>query len=54
MAARLESMVGIAVPIRTLFTHTTVETLGQAVEDLLLAELGDLSDDEALALLEES
>ncbi|WP_061295929.1 non-ribosomal peptide synthetase [Herbidospora cretacea] len=54
VAARLESTVGVAVPIRTLFTCTTVETLGQAVEDLLLAELGDLSDDEALALLEES
>ncbi|WP_062428684.1 non-ribosomal peptide synthetase [Herbidospora daliensis] len=54
VAARLESTVGVSVPIRTLFTHTTVETLGQAVEDLLLAELGDLSDEEALALLEES
>ncbi|WP_062349702.1 non-ribosomal peptide synthetase [Herbidospora yilanensis] len=54
VAARMESTVGVTVPIRTLFTHTTVETLGQAVEDLLLAELGDLSDEEALALLEES
>ncbi|GLX93974.1 non-ribosomal peptide synthetase [Herbidospora sp. NBRC 101105] len=54
VAARMESTVGVSVPIRTLFTHTTVETLGQAVEDLLFAELGDLSDEEALALLEES
>ncbi|GAB1823417.1 amino acid adenylation domain-containing protein [Herbidospora sp. RD11066] len=54
VAARLDGTIGVVVPIRTLFTHSTVEALAQAVEELLLAEFDDLSDEEALALLEES
>ncbi|GAA0975395.1 hypothetical protein GCM10009555_033190 [Acrocarpospora macrocephala] len=52
VAARLKAVVGVEVPIRTMFTHTTVADLAATVEDILLAELDDLSDEEALRLME--
>ncbi|WP_214103968.1 non-ribosomal peptide synthetase [Acrocarpospora catenulata] len=54
VAARLRGTVGVEVSIRTLFTHTTVADLASAVEDLLLAELDDLSDEEAQRLMEKN
>ncbi|WP_204046030.1 non-ribosomal peptide synthetase, partial [Acrocarpospora phusangensis] len=52
VAARLKAVVGVDVPIRTMFTRTTVADLAATVEDILLAELDDLSDEEALRLME--
>ncbi|GAA0434392.1 hypothetical protein Acor_08830 [Acrocarpospora corrugata] len=52
VAARLKAVVGVDVPIRAMFTHTTVADLAATVEDILLAELDDLSDEEALRLME--
>ncbi|WP_345579028.1 condensation domain-containing protein, partial [Nonomuraea rosea] len=51
-AARLRATVGIEVPIRTFFTHRTVAELAGAVEEILLADLENLSDEEALRLLD--
>ena len=52
VAARLRTAIGADVPIRTLFTRRTLGELAVAVEELLLAELDGLSDEEALRLLE--
>ncbi|MBB5869386.1 amino acid adenylation domain-containing protein [Allocatelliglobosispora scoriae] len=49
--ARLSANVELAVPIHTIFDHPTVAGLADAVEQLLLAELGELSDEEAAMLL---
>jgi acyl-CoA synthetase (AMP-forming)/AMP-acid ligase II len=51
VAARLRAAVGIEVPIRMIFSHTTLEELAIVVEDLLAADIDLLSDDEAAALL---
>ncbi|WP_239137421.1 condensation domain-containing protein, partial [Sphaerisporangium rufum] len=51
-AARLKATLDVEVPIRTFFTHRTVERLAAAVEELLLADLEGLSDEEAMRLLD--
>ncbi|MFB4280085.1 amino acid adenylation domain-containing protein [Nonomuraea sp. MTCD27] len=51
-AARLRATVDVDVPIRTFFTHRTVEEFAAAMEDLLLADLEGLSDEEAIRLLD--
>ncbi|MEV0456704.1 amino acid adenylation domain-containing protein [Catellatospora methionotrophica] len=51
VAARLSALVEVAVPLRALFTHRTLAALAAAVEQLVLADLDHLTDDEALALL---
>ncbi|MFI5911642.1 amino acid adenylation domain-containing protein [Dactylosporangium sp. NPDC051541] len=51
VAARLRAAVGVEVPIRMIFSHTTLEELAILVEDLLVADIDLLSDDEAAALL---
>ncbi|WP_144122678.1 non-ribosomal peptide synthetase [Catellatospora sichuanensis] len=51
VAARLTATVEVPVPLRTLFTHRTLAALAAAVEQLILADLDRLTDDEAQALL---
>jgi amino acid adenylation domain-containing protein len=46
VAARLRSLVGVDVPIRTLFTQRSIARLAVTVEDLIAADLQQLSDDE--------
>ena len=50
--ARLRAAVEVDVPIRTLFARSTVAGLAVAVEELLVAELSELSDEEAVRLME--
>ncbi|MFF5229297.1 amino acid adenylation domain-containing protein [Dactylosporangium sp. NPDC000521] len=52
VAARLRAMTGLDLPIRLLFTHRRLADLAAAVEQRLLAELAELSDDEVAGLLE--
>lgn len=49
--ARVRATVELQVPIRTLFRHRTVAEFAAAVEDLLSAELAELSEEEAERLL---
>jgi amino acid adenylation domain-containing protein len=51
VAARLRAALELEVPIRTVFDHPVLAELAAAVEDLLVAELAGLSDDEAAALV---
>ncbi|MGI5150079.1 amino acid adenylation domain-containing protein [Plantactinospora sp. CA-294935] len=51
MAARLRGVVGVAVPLHTIFRRSTVAELAEAVEDLLLAEIEQLDEDEVANLL---
>ncbi|QYC42893.1 Linear gramicidin synthase subunit B [Nonomuraea coxensis DSM 45129] len=51
-AARLRATVEVDVPIRTFFTHRTLAGFAAATEEILLAELEDLSEEEALRLLD--
>ncbi|WP_327000297.1 condensation domain-containing protein [Dactylosporangium sp. NBC_01737] len=53
VTARLRASAGIEVPLRTVFHHTTVAALAVAVEELLLAEIDALDDDEVRRLLTE-
>ena len=46
VAARLRALVGVEVPIRTLFTQRSIARLAVTVEDLIAADLQQLSDDE--------
>ncbi|WP_055479974.1 non-ribosomal peptide synthetase [Sphaerimonospora mesophila] len=52
IAARLRAATGVEVPIRTLFAQRTVAELAEAVEELLIAELSAMTDEEAAALLD--
>ncbi|MFF5243537.1 amino acid adenylation domain-containing protein [Streptosporangium sp. NPDC000095] len=49
--ARLRAAVEVEVPIRTLFARSTVADLAAAVEELLVAELAEMSDEEAERLM---
>ncbi|GAB1817914.1 amino acid adenylation domain-containing protein [Herbidospora sp. RD11066] len=49
--ARIKAITGVEVPIRVIFDAPTVEQLASAVEDLIVAELDELSDEEAAALV---
>lgn len=51
IAARLRRATGIEVPVRTIFERRTLAELAVALEDLLVAELEDLSEEEAERLL---
>ncbi|MGQ4448817.1 hypothetical protein ACN6LK_006336, partial [Streptomyces griseus] len=48
---RIRAAAGLSVPLRALFAHRTVEAFAVAVEDLLLAEIEALSDEDAEQLL---
>ncbi|MDP9861279.1 amino acid adenylation domain-containing protein [Streptosporangium brasiliense] len=50
--ARLRALVEVDVPIRTLFARSTVAGLAAAVEELLIAELDGLSEEEAARLVQ--
>ncbi|MCC5578787.1 amino acid adenylation domain-containing protein [Microtetraspora sp. AC03309] len=52
IVARLKAMIGVEVPIRTLFARRTVADFAAAVEAMLLDTLAGLSDEEALRLIE--
>ncbi|MEN3540493.1 amino acid adenylation domain-containing protein [Microbispora sp. ZYX-F-249] len=52
IAARLKAVIGVEIPIRTLFARRTVAEFAAAVEGVLLDTLSGLSDEEALHLLE--
>ncbi|WEH34009.1 amino acid adenylation domain-containing protein [Streptomyces sp. AM 4-1-1] len=45
--ARIRSAVDLAVPLRALFVHRTAEAFAVAVEDLLLAEIEAMSEEDA-------
>ncbi|GAA0240813.1 amino acid adenylation domain-containing protein [Cryptosporangium japonicum] len=51
MLARLRAATGTRIPLRTVFGHPVLERFAAAVEEALVADLADLSDDEAAALL---
>lgn len=51
MLARLRAATGTRIPLRAVFAHPVLERFAAAVEEALLADLADLSDDEAAALL---
>ncbi|MEU0129996.1 amino acid adenylation domain-containing protein [Streptomyces sp. NPDC006289] len=51
VVARIRAAAGLAVPLRALFAHRTAESFAVAVEDLLLAEIEALSDEDAEQLL---
>ncbi|WSG78897.1 amino acid adenylation domain-containing protein [Streptomyces sp. NBC_01727] len=51
VVARIRAAVGLVVPLRTLFTHRTAEAFAAAVEDLLLAEIEAMSEEDAERLL---
>ncbi|RGA03729.1 amino acid adenylation domain-containing protein [Microbispora triticiradicis] len=51
IAARLRRTTGVEVPVRTIFERRTVADLAVALEDLLVAELEGMSEEEAERLL---
>ncbi|GAA1013024.1 hypothetical protein Aple_016070 [Acrocarpospora pleiomorpha] len=52
VTARLRAIAGVELPIMTMFTHRTVAELATVVEERLLKELSELSDEEAERLLD--
>ncbi|MER7275114.1 amino acid adenylation domain-containing protein [Dactylosporangium sp. NPDC000244] len=54
VAGRLRAATGTTVPLRTMFAHPVLADLAVAVEELIVADLNELSDDEAERLLGES
>ncbi|MER7205539.1 amino acid adenylation domain-containing protein [Streptosporangium sp. NPDC000239] len=52
--ARIRALVEIDVPIRVLFARGTVAGLAASIEEMLIAELAELSDDEAEGLVQTS
>lgn len=52
VVARLGAALALELPIRTLFLHSTAESFAAAVEELLVADVEQLSDDEVARLLE--
>ncbi|MEW9529367.1 amino acid adenylation domain-containing protein [Microbispora sp. NPDC049125] len=52
VAARLRALAEVDVPIRTLFARRTAADLAAAVEELLMAELAEMTDEEARLLLD--
>ncbi len=53
VTGRARAIVGTQVPVRLLFQHPTLAGFAAAVEDLILADLADLTEDEAERLLAE-
>ena len=51
--AELGATTELDIPLRTLFTHRTVSQLAAAVEEMLAAELAQLSEQEASRLVAE-
>src|SRR6202012_2143530 len=51
MIARVRAATQVNGPVRTLFTHPVLRDFAAAVEELLVAELDALTDEEAQALL---
>ncbi len=54
VVARLGATLGLELPIRVLFLDSTLESFAAAVEELLVADLAALSDDEVAAMLGEA
>ncbi|GAA1013032.1 hypothetical protein Aple_016110 [Acrocarpospora pleiomorpha] len=52
VAARLRAIAGVELPIMTMFTHRTVAELAAELEERLLSELSELSEEEAERLLD--
>ncbi|WP_449065484.1 AMP-binding enzyme [Planomonospora algeriensis] len=52
VVSRIRALAEVDVPIRTLFTHSTVTGLAAEVEELLVAELAALPEEEARRLME--
>jgi len=50
--SRVRSAFGIEISLRTLFAATSIERLAEAIEECLIEQLDELSEDEAQALLE--
>ncbi|MFK0191455.1 amino acid adenylation domain-containing protein [Kitasatospora sp. NPDC090308] len=51
VVARIRAAIDLAVPLRALFTHRTAAAFAEAVEAALVAEIDNLSDDDAARLL---
>ncbi|MDG6109856.1 non-ribosomal peptide synthetase [Dactylosporangium aurantiacum] len=51
VAGRLRAATGTDVPLRTMFSHPELDRLAEAVEELMIADLAALSDEDAEALL---
>ncbi|GAA0988103.1 hypothetical protein GCM10009555_068920 [Acrocarpospora macrocephala] len=52
VSARLRALAGVELPILTMFTHRTVAELAAELEERLLSELSELSEEEAERLLD--